>query len=69
VLVLFFGHYGMCEMIIFLIEPKKIFYAGYPFGHILASYVVLPTVNGQASGSGIWVQPVGIGGTGYIKPV
>jgi hypothetical protein len=68
-LVLFLRRYGIYAMIIFLIERNKKIYAGYPSSHILDPYVVLPTTNEQAAGNGFWMQPAGIGRTGFIQSV
>jgi hypothetical protein len=58
---------------VFMRKKFFVFYAtnpsGYLIGHTLAPYVVLPTTNGQATGSEFWVQPAGIGGMKFIQPV
>jgi hypothetical protein len=67
--VLFSGHYGTYEMIIFLTKQSKILLCRLSTGHTLDPYVVLPTSNGQATVNEFWVQPAGVGCTGFIQQV
>jgi hypothetical protein len=45
------------------------FFAGYPFGYPLDSYVVLSPAGGAAPGHGYWVQLFGNGCAGYLQPI
>jgi hypothetical protein len=64
-----FGQFGTQEMTLSLTSPKKLFFAGYPYGCPLDPYVVLSPTRGAAGGDGFWVEPFGDGSSKFIQPV